>query len=88
MVVPACCTSGSVRGRSLRQDDALQDLESSVGEVRVAEELGLARVAARPHRVQPVSATTGMGIGEGLQWIVKAVKASPRLSLLRRKMRG
>ena len=59
-----------------------------MSEVAVADELGLARVAARPHRVQPVSATNGTGIAEGLQWIVKSVKASPRLSLLRRKMRG
>jgi hypothetical protein len=66
----------------------LQDLESSIGEVQVAEELGLLRVSARPHRVQAVSATNGTGIAEGLQWIVKAVKASPRMSLLRRKMRG
>jgi ADP-ribosylation factor family len=66
----------------------LQDLPSSMSEVEVAEELGLGKVSARPHRVQPVSATTGDGIASGLQWIVAAVKASPRLSLLRRKMRG
>jgi hypothetical protein len=66
----------------------VQDLESSMGEVQVAEELGLSRVSARPHRVQPVCATNGTGIAEGLQWIVKAVKASPRLTLLRRKIRG
>jgi hypothetical protein len=66
----------------------LQDLASSLNEVRVTEELGLNKVSGRPHRVQPVSATTGAGIADGLQWIVAAVKASPRLSLLRRKLRG
>ena len=59
-----------------------------MGEVAVADELGLGKVSGRPQRVQPVSATTGAGIADGLQWIVSAVKASPRLSLLRRKARG
>lgn len=67
---------------------AMQDLAGSLTEVQVAEELGLGKVSARSHRVQPVSATNGDGIAEGLKWIVAAVKGSSRLSLLNRKMRG
>ena len=66
----------------------MQDLPRSINETQVSEELGLGKVSARPHRVQPVSATTGAGVADGLQWLVTAVKASPRLSLLRRKMRS
>ena len=66
----------------------MQDLEESLTAVQVAEELGLGKVSARAHRVQPVSATTGQGIAEGLKWKVDAVKGSSRLALLNRKMRG
>lgn len=65
-----------------------QDLAGSLGPSGVANELGLGKVDTRPHRVQPVSAHHGMGILEGLQWIVTAVKASSRLSLLRKRARG
>jgi hypothetical protein len=59
-----------------------------MGQAEVAAELGLGKVDTRPCRVQPVIAQRGVGIGEGLQWLVAAVKSSPRLSLLRRRMRG
>eukprot|EP00892_Ulva_mutabilis_P012699 jgi/Ulvmu1/9801/UM056_0041.1 len=65
-----------------------QDLPGSMGPAAVASELGLSDVDTRPHRVQPVSAHHGVGITDGLQWIVNAVKSSPRLSLLRRRARG
>lgn len=66
----------------------VQDIPGSLGPTDVASELGLSDIDTRPHRVQPVSAHQGVGIAEGLQWIVSAVKASPRLSLLRRRARG
>jgi hypothetical protein len=66
----------------------VQDLPGSLGPTEVSDELGLGKVDTRPHRVQPVSAHHGMGIAEGIQWLVHAVKSSPRLSLLRRRLRG
>lgn len=67
---------------------AVQDLAGSLGPSGIASELGLGKVDTRPHRVQPVSAHHGMGILDGLQWIVTAVKSSSRLSLLRKRARG
>lgn len=54
----------------------------------MAEELGLGKVdGQRPTRIQPVSAHSGYGVEEGLSWLVAAVRSSPRLSLLRRRIR-
>lgn len=86
--LPFASASWSLLGSAWQHRHRVQDLPGSLSETQVAEELGLGKVAARPHRVQPVSATTGAGVADGLQWLVSAVKASPRLSLLRRKMRS
>ncbi|GBF91820.1 hypothetical protein Rsub_04925 [Raphidocelis subcapitata] len=65
-----------------------QDAEGAAGLTEVAEALGLAGgggpAGGAPCIVQPASAHTGLGLAEGLKWLVDAVKKSPRRRLVTR----
>lgn len=51
----------------------------------VASSLGLSAVTSRPHKVLRVSSHSGLGITDGLSWLVSAVQQSNRALLLKQR---
>jgi ADP-ribosylation factor related protein 1 len=63
-----------------------QDLEGAVGLADISEFFGISKTAppnAPPIRVVPVCAYTGQGLKESIEWLVHAVRISPRAQRLR-----
>eukprot|EP00439_Symbiodinium_sp_Y106_P022996 s4921_g2.t2 len=56
----------------------LADLPDALPPDEVAEKLGLSELRGRQWFVQPTSATKGVGIWEGLDWLSKAMDTRPR----------
>jgi ADP-ribosylation factor related protein 1 len=59
-----------------------QDADKALPAAAIAEHLGVGRLDSRPCKVLPVSAFTGQGISEGVQWLVEVSKRTPRFSRL------
>lgn len=59
-----------------------QDVSSALSADEVADHLGIGRLDSRPCKVLPVSAFSGQGIREGVQWLVEVSKRTPRFSRL------
>jgi ADP-ribosylation factor family len=65
---------------------SLQDLHGSASSSVIAEQVGVAKwERERSARVCAISAYTGEGVGESLQWLIEEIKRSPRTQLLRAK---
>ncbi|KAF5835391.1 small Arf-related GTPase [Dunaliella salina] len=63
-----------------------QDLEGAVGVPEISEFFGIGKTVppdAPPMKVVPVCAHTGQGLKESIEWLVHAVRISPRLQRLR-----
>jgi ADP-ribosylation factor related protein 1 len=61
-----------------------QDLEGTVGLSEIADFFGVGRAAEGPPvKVVPVCAYTGMGLRESMEWLVNAIRVSPRARSLR-----
>ena len=62
-----------------------QDLAGFSGAGDLTSHLGLSGVDSRPCKVQEGSALDGVGIVEGLQWLVQAARESSRTMLMRKR---
>ena len=62
-----------------------QDLAHAGGEDELASHLGLSSVDSRPCKVQAGSALDGVGLVEGLQWLVQAARESSRTMMMRKR---
>lgn len=63
-----------------------QDLEGAVGLTEISELFGIGKTEppdAPPIKVVPVCAYTGQGLKESIEWLVHAVRISPRAQCLR-----
>jgi len=51
-----------------------QDLQYATPSAGIAEGLGLHHIKDRPWQIQPCAATTGEGVKDGMEWVVKNVR--------------
>ncbi|GLC39908.1 hypothetical protein PLESTB_000673500 [Pleodorina starrii] len=60
-----------------------QDLEGAASSQDVGQAFGIERVEGRQFKVLPVSAYTGQGLKEGVEWLVETIRRSHRAIRLR-----
>ena len=62
-----------------------QDLDGAASAQEVAEMFGIGKLDSRPVKVQPMSAHTGLGVNEGVAWLVGVIRKSPRLHMIAKR---
>ncbi|KXZ47991.1 hypothetical protein GPECTOR_31g354 [Gonium pectorale] len=65
-----------------------QDLEGAATSQEVGEVFGISRLEGRQFKVLPVSAYTGQGLKDGVEWLVETVKRTHRALRLRVRSNG
>eukprot|EP01094_Clydonella_sp_ATCC50884_P013359 TRINITY_DN23635_c0_g1_i1.p1 TRINITY_DN23635_c0_g1~~TRINITY_DN23635_c0_g1_i1.p1 ORF type:complete len:182 (+),score=19.25 TRINITY_DN23635_c0_g1_i1:136-681(+) len=53
-----------------------QDLPGALPAEKISEELGLTAIKKRPYQIMKASAIQGVGLMEGLDWVVNVIKAA------------